>query len=163
MNGYLALRTKQFKQVEIISIFDILAKSQDIAQCLIAKAIEQCKRALEVDPNFPWAHSVLGDVYIQKSMYQEAISEKELALDSSGGSPEFLAELAYAHGFSGNREEVEKILIELQEREKEEYVPVCEVAFAYISIHEREDAGCFGENKQKGLVEGTLPSQRNRD
>jgi len=31
------------------------------------------------------------------------------------------------------------------------------------NIHERKGAGCFGENKQKGLVEGTLPSQRNRD
>ena len=104
------------------------------------KAIEQCKRALEVDSNFAWAHAVLGDVYIQKSLYEEAISEKQLALGLSGESPEFLAELAYAYGFSGKREEVQKILLELQEREKEEYIPVCEVVFAYISIGKREEA-----------------------
>jgi len=104
------------------------------------KAIEQCKRALEVNSDFPWAHSVLGDVYIQKSLYKEAISEKRLALDFSGGSPEYLAELAYAYGFSGNKEEARKILTELQEREKQEYIPVCEVVFVYISIDEREDA-----------------------
>jgi len=73
-------------------------------------------------------------------LYKEAISEKRLALNSSGGSPEYLAELAYAYGFCGEREEAQKILIELQEREKEEYVPVCEVVFAYISIGEREEA-----------------------
>jgi len=104
------------------------------------KAIEQCKRALEIDSNFPWAHSVLGDAYIQKSLYEEAISEKRLALNFSGGSTEYLAELAYAYGFGGKREEAQKILMELQEREKEEYVPVCEVVFAYISIDEREEA-----------------------
>lgn len=104
------------------------------------KAIEQCKRALEVDSNFPWAHSVLGDTYIQKSLYKEAISEKRLALNFSGGSPEYLAELAYAYGFYGMREEAQKILIELKELEKKEYVPVCEVVFAYISIDEREEA-----------------------
>jgi len=104
------------------------------------EAVEQCQRALDVDPNFPWAHSVLGDAYIQKSMYDEAISEKKLALDFSGGSPEFLAELAYAYGFSGNKEEARKILTELRERAKEEYVPVCEVAFVHISIDEKEEA-----------------------
>jgi len=104
------------------------------------KAIEQCKRALEVDSNFPWAHSVLGDTYIQKSLYKEAISEKRLALNFSGGSPEYLAELAYAYGFYGMREEAQKILLELKELEKKEYVPVCEVVFAYISIDEREEA-----------------------
>ncbi len=104
------------------------------------KAIEQCKRALEVDSNFPWAHSVLGDAYIQKSLYKEAISEKRLALNFSGGSPEYLAELAYAYGFYDMREEAQKILIELQELKKKEYVPVCEVVFAYISIDEREEA-----------------------
>ncbi len=104
------------------------------------RAIEQCKRALEVNPNFAWAHSVLGDAYIQQSLYEEAISEKQLALDLSGGSPEYLAELAYAYGFSGKKEEAQKILLELQERKKEEYVPVCEVVFTYISIGEREEA-----------------------
>ena len=104
------------------------------------QAVEQCQKALDVDHEFVWAHSILGDAYIQQSMYDEAISEKELALDYSGGSPEFLAELAYAHGFSGNREEARRIIAELREREKEEYVPVCEVAFAYISIGEREEA-----------------------
>jgi hypothetical protein len=35
--------------------------------------------------------------------------------------------------------------------------------FFWGNVYERRSAGCFGENKQKGLVEGTLPSQRNRD
>jgi len=42
VSGYLVLRLMQMKQTSVAMIFDILAESGEIAQCLIAEAMERC-------------------------------------------------------------------------------------------------------------------------
>jgi TolB-like protein/Tfp pilus assembly protein PilF len=104
------------------------------------KSIKHCKKAIELDPNFHWAHAVLGDAYIQKSLFKEAIEEKQQAVSVSGGSIEYIAGLAYAYGFAGNKAEALKILVELLDRAKHEYVPLCRIAITYISLGEMDEA-----------------------
>jgi serine/threonine protein kinase/Tfp pilus assembly protein PilF len=104
------------------------------------KSIKHCKKAIELDPNFHWAHAVLGDAYIQKLLFKEAIEEKQKAVSVSGGSIEYITELAYAYGFAGNKAEALKILVELLDRAKHEYVPLCRIAIIYISLGEMDEA-----------------------
>ena len=103
-------------------------------------SIDYCKKAIEMDPSFPWAHAVLGDAYIQKSQFNEAIREKQIAISVSGGSIEYICELAYAYGFSGKKEEALKILDELLDRARNEYVPLCKIALIHISLRENDEA-----------------------
>jgi TolB-like protein len=49
------------------------------------RAIEQLHKVMEMEPNFVAAHSVLGSVYVQKCMYQEALQEYEKVLELSKG------------------------------------------------------------------------------
>jgi serine/threonine protein kinase/Flp pilus assembly protein TadD len=104
------------------------------------KAIKYCREAIEMDPSFHWSHAVLGDVYIQKSMYKEAIIEEQKASNLSGNSIESLVGLASAHGFAGNKEEAMRILDDLLNRSRLEYVSVGKIALIYVSIGERDEA-----------------------
>jgi serine/threonine-protein kinase len=103
------------------------------------KAIEYSNKTIEMDPTFHWAHTILGDAYIQKSMFKEAVEEKKKAANLSGSSKDRL-ELAYAQGSSGNRKEAIRILGDLLNRKSYEYVPLSEIASVYVSLGETDEA-----------------------
>jgi serine/threonine protein kinase/Tfp pilus assembly protein PilF len=96
------------------------------------KAIESCKKVIEMDPGFFWAHSVLGDIYVQKSMFEEATIELK-----KGGD---LYLLARCYGFSGKRKEALEILQRLENRADTEYVALDALALIYLSLGEKEKA-----------------------
>ncbi len=52
------------------------------------EAISQLKRVIEMEPNYPLAHSFLADMYRSNGMYLEAIAETRLADALYGESPE---------------------------------------------------------------------------
>ena len=60
------------------------------------RAIDQCQRALELDPNFAVAHHLLGWIYDRESRFDEAISEARKSVELSGRSPLMTASLGYA-------------------------------------------------------------------
>ena len=78
------------------------------------EAIERCKKAIELDPNFFAARRYAGLAYAQKGMYDEAIAEFQKAVNLSGGSPLMKAELANVYGAAGKRAEAERILEDLK-------------------------------------------------
>ena len=47
------------------------------------------------------AHWTLGNAFLNKGMYQEAIAEYQRAIPLSGDSPDEPASLAYAYALSG--------------------------------------------------------------
>ncbi len=102
------------------------------------QAIEQCKKALEIDSNFPWAHCVLAQAYLQKSMFEEAISEFQKAANLSDRSVEYLSQLAHAYAVSGNRNKALKIIEELNRRSKEIYVSEFRIALIYTGLGEMD-------------------------
>src|SRR4030095_12248896 len=65
------------------------------------EAIQQLQNTLELEPNYAFAHWVLGISYIQKSMFAEAIASLEKAAVLSK-SPSFVGRLASAYATSGN-------------------------------------------------------------
>jgi Flp pilus assembly protein TadD len=63
-----------------------------------------------MDPNFALAHNQLGQAYLQKHMYDEAVAELQKAVQLSGDSPTCIANLARAYVASGKRSEAVKLL-----------------------------------------------------
>jgi serine/threonine protein kinase/Flp pilus assembly protein TadD len=104
------------------------------------QAIEQCKEVLEKEPNFIPAHAYLGESYIQKSMYDDAISEFQKSVMLSSRSPLYLAGLAHAYGVAGKKEEAFKIIEELKELSKKKYIPSYSIAIIYVGLNEKEQA-----------------------
>jgi TolB-like protein/Tfp pilus assembly protein PilF len=104
------------------------------------QAIEQYRRTLELDPNFITVHGGLGAAYLHKSLYKEGIAEFEKELAISPHSAYALAGLGYANAVTGRRAEAQKLLDQLNQRSKQEYVPAVFRAQIYAGLGEKDQA-----------------------
>jgi DNA-binding winged helix-turn-helix (wHTH) protein/tetratricopeptide (TPR) repeat protein len=104
------------------------------------RAIAQLERVIEMDVNFPAAHSVLGCVYVQKQMYAEAMERFERVMDLVKGavpveaSVKVIMAQAYAHW--GKKNEAQKILSEVADQQISPY----SVAGVYAALGENDRA-----------------------
>ena len=78
----------------------------DMAQlCFFAgdydAAIAHCRAALELEPDFQFAHHYLGAAYARKGMYDEAVGELVWSLEAGGASPEVVAAHRAAYEAAG--------------------------------------------------------------
>jgi len=104
------------------------------------EAIEAHRRGIELDPSFPLAHWALAMAYEQKEMYVEALAELQEGLRLSGGTPQILGWLGRAYGISGQREEAQKALRELEQQSKQRYVDPFGLALVSLGLGETEQA-----------------------
>jgi serine/threonine protein kinase/tetratricopeptide (TPR) repeat protein len=104
------------------------------------QAIEQYRRTLELDPNFITVHAGLGAAYLHKSLYKEGIAEFEKELAISPHSAYALAGLGYANAVTGRRAEAQKLLDQLNQLSKQEYVPAVFRAQMYAGLGEKDQA-----------------------
>jgi len=106
------------------------------------QAIASTEQALKSGPNRarPLPHSILGAIYEQKGMYDDAIVNFREAIGQSGGFPVYVAQLAHAQAASGNRAEALRIIEELKRLPKHKYVPPEEIAAVYTALGQKETA-----------------------
>ncbi|HXO93669.1 MAG TPA: tetratricopeptide repeat protein, partial [Candidatus Acidoferrum sp.] len=104
------------------------------------EAIDQCRRTVEMDPNFAVAHWHLGLAYEQKQLFEDAIDEFRKAISLSQGSPLMKAALGHAYAQAQKTYEANKILDELSELSKHEYVSPLEIAEIYVALGNNEKA-----------------------
>jgi serine/threonine-protein kinase len=114
-----------------------LARRYDEAQ-------EQFKKTIEMDPSFGMARFYLGALYNDKGMYKEAVSECQKAIELTGGLSWAFGHLGYAYAMLGQKDEAEKILHELEERSKEEYIRSTTLMGIYYALGDIDKAfGCI--------------------
>jgi TolB-like protein/Tfp pilus assembly protein PilF len=103
------------------------------------RAIEESRKAIELDPNFWPGHTFLGLAYEKMGRFSEAVAELEKArkLDDS---PTIYEMLGGAYAAWGKKEEAKKVLTELTERSSRRYVCPYEVATIYAGLGERDAA-----------------------
>ena len=73
-------------------------------------AEEYAKKAVELDPKLPLAHSLLGEIYLYKSRLPEAIEQFQKELRLNPGDAAIYYKLADAYSRTQNYEEAEKLL-----------------------------------------------------
>lgn len=86
------------------------------------EAQEQVTRALALDPNSPFGLYIQGRLFEQNHRWEEAILQFQKAVTSSGRTPKYLFMLADAYLQTGRKEDAGKILVELQQQNKTQYV-----------------------------------------
>ncbi len=104
------------------------------------QAIKQLRAALEMKQDFPLAHLWLGRAYQEKGMYAQAVEEFKKVETVIHGWPVTIAAIGYVDGVSGNKGEARKVLDELSELSKQEYVTPYGVALVYAGLGEKEQA-----------------------
>lgn len=104
------------------------------------RAIEQYQRAIKLNPDFVQARLWFCRPYLQKGMYKEAIAELDHAVTLSGNSTISLAMLGHAYAAAGNKNKAEKILQQLLDRSKRQYVPSYWIAMIHIGFGDKTEA-----------------------
>jgi serine/threonine protein kinase/tetratricopeptide (TPR) repeat protein len=108
------------------------------------RAIDQFRKTLELDPNYPPAHEWLGYAYEQKGMQKEAVAEwgKALSLSGAGEQASSLERTYAVSGFEmAVRALAQQRLEKLNEKTKRgEYVPAFEYVTAYTRLGDKEQA-----------------------
>jgi TolB-like protein/DNA-binding winged helix-turn-helix (wHTH) protein len=102
------------------------------------KAIEQLRAVLDMDPTFGRAR-MLENVYIQKQMYAEALSESDEWLHSAE-NPWRWAMRGYLYGKLNQRANALDCLREMRERYPNHPAELLLSSFPYIGLNDKENA-----------------------
>src|ERR1700735_115908 len=103
-------------------------------------AVQLNRRTLEMDPSFVPAHFSLGAVYENQGAWQQAIDEYKKVIELRPGDPAALAALGYVYARSGQKDEAHKILSELTETSKKQYIASFEIATIYAGLDDVDNA-----------------------
>lgn len=101
-------------------------------------ALEQYRLTLALDPNFELAYLWSGLALEALGRYDEALTMLQDAARRSHGSGISLASLARVHALRGERDEAEKILMQLMK--SNEYVPAYEISKAWFALGDNGQA-----------------------
>jgi tetratricopeptide (TPR) repeat protein len=104
------------------------------------QALEQGRKALQLDPKYYRTHFWLARVYAQKKMPVQAIAESKLVLSALPDSNLGLTELAYSLAAAGRERESREILQRLEERSKHAFVPAYNLAVIQLALNDKEAA-----------------------
>ena len=101
-------------------------------------AIEQCRKALALDPNFGVAHFHLAFSYLGKEKYEEAMAEFEESDRLIGRDPALHRTFVYAA--AGRRTKAVKALDQLWQQYRQGKISPCELASLYAVLGEKQRA-----------------------
>lgn len=133
----------QSKRALELNPFDVLMTIHMAWHYLFARqydqAFDQIQKAQEMDKRF-W-RSWFGLVLEQQGKYAEAIVQFQKDLEASSfRSSHAKANLAHAYAVSGNREAAQKIIVELEEDSKSNYVSSFAIAVIHAGLGDKDQA-----------------------
>jgi serine/threonine protein kinase/tetratricopeptide (TPR) repeat protein len=104
------------------------------------EAIEVLRKVVALDENFGMAHFFLGQVYVEKQMFAEAVAELKMAETLAGYSSESVAALGVAYAGAGKNGETMLRLKELEERSRTGYVSPLLFTHLLLAMGEKDQA-----------------------
>jgi adenylate cyclase len=103
----------------------------------IDDAIEAGKRTLQVDPNYVYFDPALADAYREKADFEKALALYEKA-ETTRNFPS--AGLAITYAKMGRREDARRILEQLVDKSRQQYVAADSIATVYAALGEKDEA-----------------------
>lgn len=104
------------------------------------KAIEQARVLQQTESGLAMASVLLGNVYLNESRYEEAISELEKATALYRDSLLTASALARAYALSGNTDKAARFLVYCVQLSQLEYFPSDEIAAVYAALGDNDRA-----------------------
>jgi serine/threonine-protein kinase len=108
----------------------------------VDEGIDQLRKTVDMDQAFAVAHHRLGVCYERKGMYDSALTEFQRVSDL-GGKWLAAADLGLVYASTGNRNQAQEALAELQEQSKQHYVSPASIAFIYAALGNKDEAFVF--------------------
>jgi len=97
-------------------------------------AIRHYQSALELDPQFIWAHMYMAQALEQKGKLKEALREFETTSRLAGGNNCVKAMKAHAHAVAGDTSTAREILNELKSAPSHQCMPSYDIAATYAAL-----------------------------
>ena len=91
-----------------------------------------------MDPAFNRAHFYLAECYAAQGLFEEALAEALKYWELSGLKGR--SQLGYFYAVAGKRDEAQKILAEMQEMDRQQYVPPGIFALIYAGLNDKDKA-----------------------
>lgn len=106
------------------------------------ESYEQLNKALNKDPNNTGAKYIIGLIHLQKGKYEEALKifEKLYASDKKDQKLLAIPALAFTYGKMNRKINALKLLSDLDEFAKNDYIPARERAFIYLGLNDKDAA-----------------------
>ena len=101
-------------------------------------AIKYYESALELNPDFAWAHMYMAQTLEQIGNFEAALEEFEIAFRLTGGSRCIRAMKAHAHAAAGDTVSAYQILEELKCSLSQTGMPTYDIAAAYAALGEHK-------------------------
>lgn len=99
--------------------------------------LSAARKTVDLDTNFALARLRLGQIYEQNARYREAISELLRARELARDSTEVAAALGHAYAVSRRKDEVLRLLEELQMQDRK-YVSAYFIANVYLGLGDKD-------------------------
>jgi tetratricopeptide (TPR) repeat protein len=104
-------------------------------------AITQYRKVLELDPkDTTEARFQLARVYMTKKMFPEALAEITKLRATDPSDVNYISLLAMAYGFEGKKKEAIKVIYELKDKRRREYVRPYILTEDYAALGEKNEA-----------------------
>lgn len=100
------------------------------------EAIRHYQSALELDPQFIWAHMYMAQALEQTGDFKLALQEFETAARLAEGNKSVKAMMAHAHAVSGDGDSAREILQELGSTSSQQGMPSYDIAATYAALGE---------------------------
>src|SRR4029077_5835047 len=100
-------------------------------------AINAGQRSIQLDPNYVYFDPPLADAYSAKGEFNEAVALYEKA-QAATHSPSVGLGITYAK--MGRREDARRILDQLIEKSRQQYVAADSIAVVYVALGEKDEA-----------------------
>jgi TolB-like protein/DNA-binding winged helix-turn-helix (wHTH) protein len=104
------------------------------------KALDRVQFAIDLDPDFYFAHMIAAGVYKRKKMYPESIAESRLAKELSPDQTLSDVGLAGTLADTGKLDEARAILDEMLRLSESRFVPPFNIALVYNALGETDQA-----------------------
>jgi tetratricopeptide (TPR) repeat protein len=104
------------------------------------EAIRHYQSALELEPNFIWAHMYMAQALEQKGNFKQALGEFETTLQLAGGNNCVKAMKAHTHAVAGDASSAREILDELKSAPSRQCMPSYDMAAAYAALGDSHQA-----------------------
>ncbi|MBC8031721.1 MAG: protein kinase [Pyrinomonadaceae bacterium] len=108
--------------------------------CRFDDTIDQCHKALALDPGAVAAYTILRWAYEKKGMHSEALATYEQERSFAGDTPTTRAKRAHVLAATGKRDEALAILEEILAHRQEQWVTAYEIAIIYCLLDDRDNA-----------------------
>ena len=104
------------------------------------RAVQQCQRTAQMDPNYAPALLDLGTVYLKTGDYTQALVQFERARSIAGDTAVVLGYIAQAQALAGEKKQAREILLRLEGARDPHFVSDWDLALIYDALGEKKEA-----------------------